>query len=421
MSEQSKQDLRRRLSHLGRRPIDKRDRPELSARHQQSIDELNGDVLTTAAGEAYRIERSYPLDYEHGGSTLLDLLRYDGRQLTAQVAQNEGLLQAPLADLAYVDTETTGLAGGAGTLVFLVGVGRFVNDAFVLHQYFLRDPAEEAGMLQALRDDLEASAGFVTFNGRAFDIPLLEMRYVMGARESWPLTSWPHLDLLHPARRLWRRQLPDCRLSTLEARVLGIERTEADVPGAEIPQMYLEYLQTGDVSQISRVVYHNEIDILSLVGLATEILSRHGEEDPSSLSSSEALAIARWHERAGRVEPAEAAYQVAADAAQRDSVRLEALRRWSTQLKRQGRFSEAVEAWQAWHAGAPDDVRPCIELAKHYEWKVKNLSEASKWAHAGLVCLSHLPDDWHRQRRWLELEHRLRRLNKKIDRDEQGG
>jgi uncharacterized protein YprB with RNaseH-like and TPR domain len=420
MSEESKQDLRRRLSHLGRRTADSRRQADHPVRRQPSIDELAGEVLRTPAGEAYRIERRYPLDYEHGHGTLLDLLRYDGRELTAQVAQNDGLLRTSLADLAYVDTETTGLAGGAGTLVFLVGIGRFVGDAFVLHQYFMRDPAEEAGMLKALRGDLEESAGFVTFNGRAFDVPLLEMRYVMGARESWPLTSWPHLDLLHPARRLWRRQLPDCRLSTLEARVLGIERTEADVPGAEIPGMYLDYLQTGDVSQISRVVYHNEIDILSLVGLATEILSRHGEKNPASLSSPEALAIARWHERAGRVEPAEVAYQVAAEAAQRDSVRLEALRRLSTQLKRQGRYAEAVEAWQNWHAGAPQDIRPCVELAKHYEWNVKDLRAACEWAQAGLLCLSHWPDDWRRQARWQELEHRLRRLKRKINRADQG-
>lgn len=418
MSEKSKQDLRRRLSHLGTRSSKDRDQKSRAPAEPEIAASLDGEVVPTADGEAYRIERQYPLEYEHGRSTLMDLLSFDGRPLTAQVAQNEGLQQASLAELAYVDTETTGLAGGAGTLVFLVGVGRFVDNAFVLHQYFLRDPVEEAGMLRALRADLEASAGFVTFNGRAFDVPLLEMRYVMGAREAWPLTSWPHFDLLHPARRLWRRQLPDCRLSTLEAHVLGIERTEADVPGSEIPQMYLDYLRTGDLSQISRVVYHNEIDILSLVGLATEILSRHGQGDPAGLSSAEALAVARWHERAGRTEPAEAAYSVAADSAERDPVRQEALRRLAGQLKRQQRYPEAIEAWQAWHAAAPDDVRPCIELSKYYEWQAKDLLEAQRWAQRGLVCLSHWPDDWRRRDRWQALEHRLARLHRKIKREE---
>jgi hypothetical protein len=373
--------------------------------------------VDTARGAAFVIEQTYALDYQHGPGRLADLLDWDGEgPLAAQVGRNPGLAEVPLSQLAYVDTETTGLAGGAGTLVFLVGVGRFAEGQFQLRQYLLRDPAEEEAMLEALRQDLEATRGFVTFNGRSFDIPLLETRYVIGLRERWRLTDWPHLDLLYPSRRLWRRQLPNCTLSTLENRVLGIERREEDVPGAEIPGLYMDYLRTGETGGLSRVVYHNEVDILSLVGLTTSILERHRQPDPSELTSAEALAIARWHERIGRTEEAEAAYRQAI-ADQADEIQLEALRRLSYQWKRQERYLEALELWQQWSELAPDDPLPRIELAKYYEWKAKELAAARGWAAKALLCLSHWPEGWRRRRHQAEIEHRLERLARKIGSD----
>jgi len=120
-----------------------------------------------------------PIDHVHGSGRLADLLAFDS-ELVADVASHPGLRQAELSHLVFLDTETTGLVGGAGTLVFLVGVGTYVEGAFRLRQYFLRNPDEEAAMLLALQPDLEAAHGFVTFNGRAFDLPLLETRYIIG-------------------------------------------------------------------------------------------------------------------------------------------------------------------------------------------------------------------------------------------------
>src|SRR4030067_991582 len=141
--------------------------------------------------------------------------------------------------------EPTGLPGGAGPLFFLVGVGRFTASGFRLRQYFLRDPAEEPGMLHALQEDLEESSGFVTFNGRGFGLPLLAMRYGIGLRRRWHLSGLPHFDPLFPARRLWRRAPPDCSLGTLEAHLLGVERTEEDGPGARIPALYRDDLRSA--------------------------------------------------------------------------------------------------------------------------------------------------------------------------------
>lgn len=417
MSDDEQRDLRRRLSRIGRRGSPKAEvqEPTLTGNSGPTAELSGGEAVSTGRGQAYRVERVFELDYQHGSRPLAALLDYqDQPQLAAQVAKSPELAETQLSELAFLDTETTGLAGGAGTLVFLVGVGRFVDDRFVLRQYFLRDPAEEGAMLEALREDLRPAGGFVTFNGRSFDLPLLEMRYVMGLRDRWRLTGWPHLDLLHPARRLWRRELPDCRLATLERQVLGIERSQQDVPGAEIPGLYLDYLRSGDVGPLQRVVYHNEVDVLSLVGLATEVLGRHQPGEPGHLSGAEALAVARWHELAGRTEAAEAAYQAALEAGRAaGEVRAEALRRFGGQLKRQGRFEEAADNWREWHRLAQDDPRPCIELAKYHEWHTGDLDRALAWAQRALVCLSHWPSGWRREERWAEIVHRLTRLGRK--------
>ena len=333
--------------------------------------------------------------------------------LAAEVARQPGLRETSLEQLIFIDTETTGLAGGAGTIAFMVGVGAFVENTFQLRQYFLRDPGEERGMLHALQGDIEVAAGFVSYNGRTFDLPILEMRYMLGLRRHWPLSTWPQLDLLHPARRLWRRSLPDCTLGTIERHQLGVQRTEEDVPGALIPGLYLDYLRTGDASEMGRVVYHNAIDVLTLVGLTIQVLDRYQREDPSQLSGSEALAIGRWHHDAGRLEPAEMAYRKAVSSSELE-VRLDALGYLTAHLKRQGRREEAVDGWQMLHSLAPDDPRPCVELAMHYEWHAPNLVEARRWAQEALVCLTHWTDNWRRDQAWASVEHRLARLARKL-------
>ncbi len=405
-------NLRRRLERLGRRT-------PAPDRSPAASDLPPGHEVKTAEGVAFFIERRYPLEHRHGPRPLAELFQFPP-ELTAEVAGFQELSTVPLERLGFLDTETTGLAGGAGTLVFLIGIGYFVGDDFRLRQYFLRDPGEEAAMLRALEAELGAVEGFVTFNGRAFDLPLLESRYVIGLRERRQLTRWPHLDLLFPARRLWRRELPNCRLSTLEREVLAVQRTDDDVPGAEIPGLYLDYLRTGNAAEMTRVLYHNAVDVLSLVGLTTHLLYRHSLGDAKRLTTSEALGLARWHQQAGRNRSAEAAWE-AAEEDEDATARVEALRQHAAHLKRQGRLHEAMERWEAWHTLAPDDPYPCAELAKAYEWQIKDLAEATAWAQAGLVALSHWPPDWRRDRLWGEFEHRLARLARKLAGSTQAG
>lgn len=403
-------ELRRRLSRLGQRSSPAT--PTRTTAANRPGDLPSGDLVDTPLGPAYCIETHYPDGHLHGGSSLSDLLRFDSK-LAAEVARQPDLEGASLEGCVFLDTETTGLVGGAGTLVFLVGVGVFRDGAFYLRQYFLRDPAEEAGMLHALQGDIDGAAGFVTFNGRAFDLPLLEARSRLSLRQRWSLTTKPQLDLLYPARRLWRRALPDCSLNTIERHILSVQRTEADVPGELIPSIYLHYLRSGDASEIARVIYHNAVDILSLVTLAAQILERHQAVGVGHLSGSEALAVAHWHQQAGRSGLAEAAFSAALGRSASEGEQLEALRRFTQFLKRRGRREEAVEGWLTWHTLAPEDVTPCIELAKHYEWHARDLDQAQRWAQEALICLSYRPADWRRDQAWGEVTMRLRRLERK--------
>jgi hypothetical protein len=331
--------------------------------------------------------------------------------LAADVAQQSGLSSIAAEQLAYIDTETTGLAGGAGTLVFLIGIGRFVADGFRLRQYFLRDPAEEPAMLTALQEDLEPARGFVTFNGQRFDMPLLEMRYVAGLRRRWRLTSLPQLDLLFPARRLWRHRLPDCSLATLEAELLGVRREALDISGAEIPGIYLDYLRSGRTEGIRRIVYHNAQDVLSLVGLTAHVLDRHAA-DTAGLADGEALALARWHDRLGRPGEAERYYLAALETT--DSwARREALSGYTMLLKGAGRRAEAIPGWDEWGSLAPEDPTPAIELAKYYEWHERDCGQALLWAERAQGCLAMWPVDWRRHAMEAAIQHRLGRLRRK--------
>jgi hypothetical protein len=180
--------------------------------------------------------------------------------------------------------------------------------------------------------------------------------------------------------------------------------------------MYLDYLRTGDGTDMSRVIYHNLVDVLSLVSLTGQVLDRFEKEDPVSLTGAEALAIARWHQGSGRESPAEMAFKRAISSSDVD-LKIDALRRYTAKLKREGRRSEAVELWETWHELSPEDHRPCIELAKYFEWEVKDFESAMLWSQNALQCLTHWPADWRRETAWAEVERRIKRLDRKRDQE----
>ncbi len=361
------------------------------------------------------IEDRLPLDLVHGPGRLSDLLQHPA-ELAAVIGRDGALAEVDLRRLAFLDTETTGLAGGAGTFAFLVGVGRFEPNEglFTLKQYFLRDPAEEKAMLAALLEDLEASQGLVTFNGRQFDLPLLDSRLIMNFRRRPALSARPHLDLLPPARRLWRGRLESCSLGSLEAHALGIQRTEEDVPGAWIPGMYLEYLRTGDPRDMLRVIYHNAVDIVTMVSLASHLMETYSRPPARARSPSESLALSRWRELEGQKEAAETGYLQALAGRLSDQERLRALARLSALLKRTRRRSQALSLWEEWASLDPADPEPAVELAIYYEWEARDLERASEWTATALVALTYWEKGWRLEYAREALERRMGRLKRKL-------
>jgi hypothetical protein len=323
----------------------------------------------------------------------------------------------------------------------------YEGEQFILRQYFLRDPAEEEALLTALVDDLAPRAGWVTFNGRAFDLPLLETRLTL-SRQRGALGHKPHLDLLFPARRLYRGRLESCSLGHLEQHVFNIVREQDDVPGYLIPQLYQDYLRTGDPSEMHRVIYHNAMDILSMVTLTAHVLEvfatpfesgRFKIQDSSSKSAArkpkaergtqapissfqppapnlqpdDLLRLAQWHDDKDRPAEAEAAYRGALEGQLDLEARRAGLVRFAALLKRQDRRAEAAPLWEQLASFTLDDPEPFVELAKYYEWHAQDLALALQWAERALAVVGSWPRGWQRSQAKAELERRVERLRAK--------
>jgi hypothetical protein len=299
----------------------------------------------------------------------------------AVLAGDRALSGFDLHGAAFLDTETTGLAGGTGTAAFLVGLGFVDGDRFRVRQYFMRDYPEEAALLRGLAEDLRRFTSLVTFNGRTFDVPLLESRYRLN-RERFPLESAAHFDLLHPARRLWKLRLESCRLQSLEVALLG-RRRHGDVPGEEIPQIWFDYLRRRDGRALVKVLEHNRVDVVSLAALsalACQWVEGEWAEDPRDVFS-----LARVLERADRQERSEDAYRRAAEGHPRGPG---APLRPAASAKRRGEHAVAVELWE--RAAEDGDWWALRELAVHHEHRARDPAAALAVV---LRALARLGDD----------------------------
>src|SRR5258708_7644427 len=265
------------------------------ANEPQTLEALvPGEQHETPYGVSYMVRTAYAHDHVHGEAELRGWLS-QSLAGAAAFTQDRRLAGIDPRRCLFLDTETTGLNAGSGTLVFLTGVGMFTEDGFEVRQYFLRDPGEERAMLHALHELMTSYDALVTFNGRSFDMPMLSARFTVN-RQPLRADRWPNLDLLHPARRLWKRRLESCRLASLEDSILGVRRTGQDVPGFLIPQLYYEYLQNGDARQMRRVIYHNLFDVLSMVTLATVLCDTFARVDTPALPHDDLISLARWYE-----------------------------------------------------------------------------------------------------------------------------
>ena len=408
-----------KLKSLGVR-IGARDLPPPRQRKAQSIERIvPGHLQATPYGDAFVVETEYPLDHCQGR---FPLRVKASLRIVAECARELGLATMKRDAFAYLDTETTGLGGGTGTYVFLVGVGRSEGESFHLAQFFMRDPAEERAMLAALTRFLEPCEALVTFNGKAFDAPLLNTRYAINHQMS-PLPAFAHLDLLPLARRLWRDRLPSRSLGYLEEHILELPRTEEDVPGWMIPQLYFDYLRDGDGRPLKSVFYHNEMDVLSmaaLLGHISGLLDDPCNDRPqdTAVHGLDLMAMGKLFEALGHVQTAVQLYE---HSLQRDLPKdayWKTVWRLSFVHKRHGNLSPALSLWQK--AAGHGQIYAHVELAKHYEHAQRDYCEAIRWTTAALDLVRSAAFTQNQRRQWLpELEHRLARLHRKQSRRQQ--
>jgi len=402
-----------KLKSLGVK-IGARDLPPPRPRKPYPIERVvSGCFQETPHGEVYVVERRYPLEHRHGCATLQITAPL---RVIAEWAREPRLADAELDTFAFLDTETTGLAGGTGTYAFLVGVARYDGQEFHLAQFFMRDPIEEPALLAALTEFLQPCQALVTFNGKGFDVPLLNARYIANGEQS-PLASLAHLDLLPLARRLWRPRLPSRALGYLEEHILGLIRAQEDVPGWVIPSLYFGYLRSGDARAMKSVFYHNAVDVLSLAALLSHVAGLL--DDPLSgavVHGLDLVAMGRLFENLGRLEAAVQLYECGLSHDLPEEMRWKTVRWLSFVQKRRGNLSSAVALWR--QAARNGQIYAHVELAKFYEHKQRDYAEAARWTHAALALVNAPDFPRHECRRWLaDLEHRLARLHRKLDRN----
>lgn len=322
--------------------------------------------------------------------------------------------------ILYLDLETTGLSAGASNYAFLTGLGFFVGDEFRIRQYFMRDFADEPEILANVEEFLERFDAVVTFNGRAFDLPLLESRFVLGRRRT-RLSGLPHLDMLYPARQIWGERLESCSLRSLEENLLGVER-HGDVPGAEIPQVYFEYLKTRNPYWISKVFHHNRLDILSMMGVLTichDLVARRSEA--AIRDARDMLGLAFFYERRECYEQSSLYFSEALGAGVGGASKVRAIKRASLMHRRAGKRQEAM---QLWRDGAEEEGLAALEfmrnMAIHLEHQERRDADAQAVVDQALERIDRLaerhPHEPKLERHREDFEKRRERLAKRIAR-----
>jgi uncharacterized protein len=371
---------------------------------------LGGEWRPQAGASCFVVERRRDRTSSFGGETIGAL----ADRLRASAAEAPLVAGAPAClPFVFVDLETTGLSGGAGTYAFLVGCGWCDEEGgFVTRQFMLTRFADERALLSAVATELARAGALVSFNGKSFDAPVLETRYLFHRLQS-AAGCLPHLDVLHPARRFWRdeQEVSTCSLVSLERQILGARRA-GDVPGFEIPGRYFEFIRSGDARPLAAVLEHNRLDLLSLAGLTARLLHLVRSGPAAARNAREALALGRVYARAGLEARARDAFQRAADRASTSgAIRVDSLRALALAWRRARRYDEAAACWRALLDAPlcpPHLAREATEaLAIHHEHRVRDLTAAKAFALRNLEGAM-------RPAAAAALQHRLARIDRKM-------
>ncbi len=405
------EQLRRRINAAAERSFDNRKLTEHPPPGEQQspapcsgASGPEGEECESSLGRFMLQEHVLPNDRMHGNIRVGDLRSLSGRAL-AEISDGKAQSIDP-SRWAFLDTETTGLAGGTGTCAFLVGVGAIEAGGFRVRLFFMRDYDEEPAMLNALSECLKQYDALITYNGKSYDVPLLETRFRLKRQES-PLGRLRHVDLLYPARRIWSERMSNCRMGTLESEVLGVER-HGDVPGALIPQRYFNYLRTGNPSGLRSVFHHNVLDIISLACLGAVLMPAYAAPSDTVFRHAEdILGLARWLQKKGDRMHALELYRKAIRAGLPSGCLFASM--WeSARLEGQSgnRESQVRLLHDLARAANPYRAAAFEQLAKHYEHRQKDYRVALEMTRRAQACA---PSE--------DLAHREKRLLRKAGRE----
>jgi hypothetical protein len=398
----------------------------LQAAQDTVADVLDGQWHERDGQRFLVVDRTYVPGYRHGSMSVADSLPpSDGvwprlslltdpalshaRTLAPAPLRGFGAAGSP-SPLLFVDLETTGIAGGAGTYAFLVGCGWFDGGVFRTRQYFLSSFTAERALLADVAELAANTGAVVTYNGKTFDLPLIETRYSLHRLQT-PFAGLPHLDMLHPARRMWREPESACRLITLEQTLCGYVR-EGDVAGFEIPARYFHYVHAGDARPLAAVFEHNRLDLVSLALVTARAAQLLDEGAAGARTAREALGMGRLYERGGMMPEAKSCFARATELEDDEELIAEALRAYAVVSRRLRQYEDAAAAWRR-VLGLPVCSRLIAReaseaLAVHLEHRRRDLISARDFA----VRLLDVDEGVTRRQ---AAEYRLARLDRKLE------
>jgi len=395
--------------------LDKKDTlQEPKERNTEYINEdaFQYDVIENEHGVYLKKTITYPPHYKHGIYKINKFFKQLDTNILATISNSNDfdLNQAIINNILFIDTETTGLMGGTGTVSFLIGIGYFNNEEFVVEQFLMRDYDEETPMLIDIRDKLNDHDIVVSFNGKSFDLPLIKTRLILNRLKRPDFNL--HVDLLHSARRLWSF-LDSCSLNSLEENIIDYQRVD-DIPGHLIPGLYFEFLENKDLKKLIPILEHNRYDILSLVTLFSHLKEIH-LENIDNLSPHELYQMGRIKEKDKNYESCINYLEKSMKNSEQNYLEYKAMKKLSWQYKRVDRYEKAVEIWQVMIKKSTLDIFPYVEMAKFFEHREKDYKKALSYTNQAIELLSKNRIITNNYKTDMDdLKHRKERLSKKI-------
>jgi uncharacterized protein len=402
-------DLRRRIENVVSRTATRSKAAQDEARargNRELIEILAGCEIENEHGRFFLVSNIVRGSSPHGHRNIREAFDFD--MTAAGMLANDPVIGSyTSSDALFLDTETTGLAGGTGTMAFLIGLGWFEEGHFQVRQILARDFGEEKAALTYLKEIAARKKFLVTFNGKAFDVNLLTTRFIMNRMQS-DLAGLPHLDLLHPSRRILGHRLENCRLVTLESDILGVQR-EGDIPGWEIPQRYFDWLKRRDPRLLADIFEHNRLDVISMATLTAHLVEILTAQAMAQYThTDDYLAAARLLLKRANEQGVQKILNIFQENTCSE-FSLQSKKKLAQLYKRTGRMNEAAHLWQQIAACEPVEFYAISELAKYLEHHERNYPQAKDIIENAMAGNNTFSDDERES-----LTHRLKRLNAKL-------